>query len=224
MAVAALVLGIVGLVFCLFPWWGIISGVLAAIFGIVTLIKQKNQEEKKGKGMAIAGLVTGIIAVIISVIVTIGAISALKYLEGASNELLNGVDKQIDIKSSYAIGETFEVDGYKVTVSEVKDYVSDDEYTQPKSGYKYIKAKIDVENTGKESKYVSSYDFSCYADNTAVSEAYVSEDDEFSGSTVSTGNKALGYMYYEVPENANSIKLEYEYDIFDNIKAVFVLK
>lgn len=61
MATAALVLGIVGLFFG-FMFIGIIPSILAVIFAIIVLRKKKN-------GMAIAGMVCGIIGILISVIV-----------------------------------------------------------------------------------------------------------------------------------------------------------
>jgi O-antigen ligase len=61
--VAALVLGIVGLfiVFC---------SILAIIFGAIGISKA-NKDPRYGKGMAIAGLVLGIIAVVITLILVV---------------------------------------------------------------------------------------------------------------------------------------------------------
>lgn len=64
MAIASLVLGIVGLFF--FPF---IPSILAIIFGVIS-IGQINRSNGvlKGKGMAVAGLVMGIIAVVLSIL------------------------------------------------------------------------------------------------------------------------------------------------------------
>ncbi|MEH7224108.1 DUF4190 domain-containing protein [Bacillus sp. JJ1566] len=74
MAVAALVLGIIGLFFAWIPFLGYVMPVLAIIFGVI----ERNNEEKKG--MAIAGLILGIISLVIFklgfwVLVMIGAIA-----------------------------------------------------------------------------------------------------------------------------------------------------
>ena len=66
MAVAGLVLGIVGIVFTFIPGINLI-GIIAAIIGIIlSAIAMKQQPEKKG--MAVAGLVLSIIALVIWVI------------------------------------------------------------------------------------------------------------------------------------------------------------
>ncbi|MEV6301368.1 flagellar basal body-associated FliL family protein [Actinoplanes sp. NPDC051861] len=75
MAVAALVLGIVGVLggWCTFA----VPCVLAIIFGCVGL-SQTRDGTRSGRGMAIAGLVLGLVpAVIIAVIMIVGGIGAL---------------------------------------------------------------------------------------------------------------------------------------------------
>jgi len=72
MAIAALVCGIIGLVFC--P----IFGVLGIIFGIVALVKANNQpEEYGGKGMAIGGLCVGGASVLLIPVIIAVALPAL---------------------------------------------------------------------------------------------------------------------------------------------------
>ena len=62
MAIASMVLSLVGIIPC---FWALqIPGLLGVIFGFVGL-KQTKDNARKGRGMAIAGLVIGIILVII---------------------------------------------------------------------------------------------------------------------------------------------------------------
>jgi|SRR5580765_5510189 len=72
MAVASMVLGIVGLILG-FLW--VIPPILAVIFGGVG-IRQTNTGLKSGKGMAIAGLTTGLIGLAFWGIVILAAIGA----------------------------------------------------------------------------------------------------------------------------------------------------
>ena len=84
LAIASLVLGIVGLFF-----FGLILGPLAIVFGIISLNKVKKQPKVyAGKGMAIAGIVIGAIALVWS-IVWLGVISAsiLAYIRSALSSL-----------------------------------------------------------------------------------------------------------------------------------------
>ncbi|MEH7387299.1 DUF4190 domain-containing protein [Bacillus sp. JJ1521] len=59
MAVAALVLGIIGLFFAWIPLLGYVMPVLAIIFGVI----ERNNEEKRA--MALSGLILGIISLVI---------------------------------------------------------------------------------------------------------------------------------------------------------------
>ena len=69
--VAALVLGIVGIVLCWFPVLGLLLGVAAIVFAILGRKRAGRQEATNG-GMAIAGLVLGILTTIVGVVVLAG--------------------------------------------------------------------------------------------------------------------------------------------------------
>lgn len=75
LAVAALVLGIVSLVFSGVPllnFMMIVVAILAIVFGIISLVKiSRDKLLLKGKGLAITGLVTGSLALIFSIITSI---------------------------------------------------------------------------------------------------------------------------------------------------------
>jgi hypothetical protein len=64
--VAALVLGIVGVVAC----WFVVPSLLAVIFGAVALNQMKHQPVAySGRGLAIAGLVLGLVGLVLFVLV-----------------------------------------------------------------------------------------------------------------------------------------------------------
>jgi hypothetical protein len=68
-SVAALVLGIVGIVGAWIPflnWVSVILGILALIFGIIAV-----KTKRDGKGQALAGLILGAITIAIFLIITI---------------------------------------------------------------------------------------------------------------------------------------------------------
>lgn len=75
LAIASLVLGILGLVTSFFLFGGVL-GLIAVILGIVALSKIK-KGEADGKGMAIGGLVTGAIAILIALVIAIAVGSFL---------------------------------------------------------------------------------------------------------------------------------------------------
>jgi len=65
--VTALVLGIVGVFLCWIPIFGLILPILAIVFGGIGIFLQS------GRGMAIAGLVVGVITLIINIIIMVVA-------------------------------------------------------------------------------------------------------------------------------------------------------
>lgn len=76
LAIASMVLGIVALVFsCCLPWVTFICALLAVIFGGVSLAKKMG-----GKGMAIAGLVCGIIGCVPATIMIVSGAAILSSL------------------------------------------------------------------------------------------------------------------------------------------------
>lgn len=88
-AIAALVLGIVAIVFsCCCTYIGIICGVLAVIFGILEI--KKNGE---GKGMAIAGTICGGIGAVIGLVTTI---FNFINISNGENELYNTLMSQLE--------------------------------------------------------------------------------------------------------------------------------
>jgi hypothetical protein len=75
-SVTALVTGVVGLVFCWVPGLNLTLGVVATVFGALA-VRNERRGLTGGKGMAIAGLVTGIITVVIAGTLLIVAATAV---------------------------------------------------------------------------------------------------------------------------------------------------
>ncbi|MDF7640825.1 DUF5067 domain-containing protein [Bifidobacterium sp. ESL0784] len=74
MALAALILGIVAIVMFWIPIVGIICGIAALVIGIMSMRKIK-ANRLPGKGMSVAGLVTGIIGIVLSLVMFIASFS-----------------------------------------------------------------------------------------------------------------------------------------------------
>ena len=123
----------------------------------------------------------------------------------------------------YKVGETLETGKVKITFQSAEDYTSDNMFIEPDEGNKYIRAYFVVENTGNTDTLVSSYDFDCYADDSAADTPLLT-DKMLSSTTLSPGRKAEGYVYYEVPQNAQKIEIEYETSYWTQKKVIFVVK
>ena len=98
-AVTALVLGILGLLLAFIPFLGVILGILlglvAVIFGAVGLGRSKDPY-RGGKGMAIAGIVLGVLAIIVALAqgALLGAIGVAVNEE--SPEIIEEFQEQIE--------------------------------------------------------------------------------------------------------------------------------
>jgi ABC-type phosphate transport system permease subunit len=91
MAVAALVLGIVSLVFCFIPGLNFVA-LIVGIVGIVlgALARKKLKEQNQPSGMATGGLVMSIIGTILGAILWIACVACI----GGTGAVLNEVQKE----------------------------------------------------------------------------------------------------------------------------------
>lgn len=127
-------------------------------------------------------------------------------------------DEPVKVK----VGETLTTNTLKITYKSSADDKGA-QYFPAASGNKIIKLTFEIENISSTDQIVSVYDFKCYSDDVASS-AYYYGDDGLSTTTLSAGRKATGSVYFEVPQNANSIDVEYETNYWSGNKAIFVVK
>lgn len=207
LAIASLVLGILAIVNSFIPFLNVVSyifAILAVIFGIIGIVK------KTGRGMAIAGLVMGILSFIIATSINN---STSKVINEAVQETNSGY-KDVNGKTKFLLNESFINSKEKITMIESNtDFRDYSPYATIKPGYKVIMAKFEIENvttSNDDEIYVSGYDFHAYADGEAV-ESFYSANDTYKdiSATLSKGKKTSGYVFYEVPENASEITIEY---------------
>lgn len=127
-------------------------------------------------------------------------------------------DEPVKVK----VGETLTTNTLKITYNSSADDKGA-EYFPAASGNKIIKLTFEIENISSTDQIVSVYDFKCYSDDVASS-AYYYGDNGLSTTTLSSGRKATGNVYFEVPQNANLIDVEYETNYWSGNKAIFVVK
>lgn len=127
-------------------------------------------------------------------------------------------DEPVKVK----VGETLTTNTLKITYKSSADDKGA-EYFPAASGNKIIKLTFEIENISSTDQIVSVYDFKCYSDDVASS-AYYYGDNGLSTTTLSSGRKATGNVYFEVPQNATSIDVEYETNYWSGNKAIFVVK
>lgn len=128
--------------------------------------------------------------------------------------------EQEDVKTVYHVGDILKDGDMQIVYMSSGEHTTDNEFLQPAEGNKYIYIQLAFENTSADTDLaVSSFSFECYADG-YNSEAYYGEDDTLS-STLSPGRSASGYLYFEVPEDAENIEIEYETNFFTEKKVTF---
>ena len=126
-------------------------------------------------------------------------------------------------KTKVNVGEEVSTNNTKITFVSANDYTNFNDYTTPKSGNKVIRVEFSFENTSTSDIYLNGLD--CYADGEKC-ENYYSADDYKSPTLegLSSGKKAKAIVYYEVPENAESIIIEYETSAWTSDKIEFIVK
>lgn len=149
-------------------------------------------------------------------------------LENEDNERIENVEENKNDDSKIKKGECFENSGLKINIDDTDENFTDyeDEYglNIPEDGMKYAMASFTFENQGKSDKYVSIYDFNCYADNISCDQVYTLDDSDFINTNLSSGRKVSFKTYYSVPKNAKEIELEYETNILTGEKVIIKIK
>jgi len=105
-AIASLAFG------CLFfiPLLGAISGIIALVLGIVALVKiSHNKDTLKGQGLAISGIVLGIVSIIIVPIIALLAAIAIPNLQRIRGAALNDAFAKASVNNIAAAIEYYAV-------------------------------------------------------------------------------------------------------------------
>lgn len=105
----------------------------------------------------------------------------------------------------YGVGDTVNLGDAEVTFTNVY-YTEPDEYVEAENGA-VLSIDFEATNTGDESLYIGSEEFTISVDGTQYSEYF--GIDGFMNENISSGNKITGTINYDVPES-DSYKIVYE--------------
>jgi predicted nucleic acid-binding Zn ribbon protein len=123
------------------------------------------------------------------------------------------------VKINFVPGDSVYDGKLKITYVSAEEWNGYNQYFGPKDGNKIIRLKFDFVNEGDTDTYINSFD--CYADNKAT-ESYYSGDESLPLlEMLSAGRTTSGYVYFEIPENAENIEVEYEVNAWSDKKAIF---
>ena len=171
--------------------------------------------------------IIGGIAICAFILILIGSLANV-FEEDTSNIVSEENASRVVIdenkNKNLKVGDTLDANGLKITLNEAADWNGNhSRYSQPKNGYKYIRVYFIIKNTNSSDRYLSSYDFTFYADD-AKMEEYIWGDNTLESGKISNGRNIQGYVYFEVPKNAQKIEIEYETDWWTDEKACFKVK
>lgn len=241
LGITSMVLGIISILTACIAF-GIVPGIIGLILAIIALC----QKDRK-HGTAIAGLTCSIIGIIIFAIMALfvnGVSDSNKESTGnkasvsATVESSNTVSEitpetkieEAEVQSNTVIspGYTFDADGLQVTINDFDlnftDYEDEYGWNTPADGMKYIMIDVSYQNNSKDDKYVSIYDFQCYADNTDCEQNYSVVENSSLNANISSGRNTSYKIAFVVPQDAQSIELEYETSIWTGHKEVIKLQ
>ena len=122
------------------------------------------------------------------------------------------------------MGEVVETSDFRISFLSAEEYVSDNQFIQPKEGCAYYKMEFEFENISDSDKSVSSMiGWNCYADSYKADQTWIGDDNGLDAS-LSAGKKTKGAVFFEIPKDAQSVELEYETNFWTEDKLIFVVK
>ena len=120
-------------------------------------------------------------------------------------------------------GETLNANDLKITYDSAEKWTSDNMFIQPADGKQFIRLHLSIANDTKSDQYIGAANFECYADGVKCKMQYLG-DDALSFDSISPGRKVSGYVYFEVPVDADIIEVEYDMSVLTNKKAYFIVQ
>ncbi|WP_234430822.1 DUF4190 domain-containing protein [Streptomyces sp. NRRL F-4489] len=156
MGIAALVLGLVGIVLGLFVvlfWIAWLPALLAVIFGGVAL-SQVKKGVAANKAMAVSGLVLGVLGLLLAMATGVVAVVAVKKVADRAHAKVERERESAEAAEKarhLAFGEPYTFDnGLKVTVAKPEPFVPDEFANGHAKGNKAVQITVTVVNTGPE--------------------------------------------------------------------------
>ena len=212
MAITSLVLGILAFI-CGWFFMGVVFGIAAVIFGIIGLKKPG------GKGLSIAGIVTGGLGLLSGLLFTVlGGIFLLgnaTFLSEYSNEINQAVEQELGERTSdqteWGVGETAQFGDFDVRVTNVeRDFTPDNEFLGASEGNELVAVAIQTRNSTEDAAYIGSFEFTLVANGLGKTPTFATKSPAFESGDLQPGATTAGNIVFEVPAGATDLTLQYE--------------
>lgn len=153
-----------------------------------------------------------------------------KKVENSKNEAnanVSETNKEDEIKegkTTFYVGETAELKGVQVTMTNFEESTGKD-YVNPTDGNVFVLAEFEiVNNTDSEISISSMLSFEAYADDYSLNyslSAAMMKDGQLDG-TIAAGKKMKGWIGWEVPEDYQNVEIHFTDNVWSNNKFVFL--
>lgn len=188
----------------------------------------ENRNEKPKKKGSCLKIILIVLAALMVLIVLIGIIGGGEDKPVAEKtgvmEQESEQTAEEESSNSFSVGDIVETDYMRITFVSADQYIEENEFMQPKEGYEYWRFEFNFENISDTDQTVSSMmDWECYADNQNADQTWL-VDDSGLDATLSPGRTTQGAVYFEIPEDAESIEIEYSVNLWTDERVVFVVK
>lgn len=191
-----------------------------------------NCRKKQG---SMIGNIVAIVVIIFFVVSTFGgkgkdkatdstpkAVSTTSNAEQESSAVESKSENR-DVDNTFAVGDIVETSDLRISFLSAGQWESGNEFISPKEGNVFYRFEFEFENISNSDQTISSMmSWNCYADDYSMTQSWAADD--ILDATISPGKKAKGAVYYEVPEDAESIVIEYETNFWTENKVIFVVK
>lgn len=188
----------------------------------------ENRNEKPKKKGSCLKIILIVLAALMVLIVLIGIIGGEEDKPVAEKtgvmEQESEQTAEEESSNSFSVGDIVETDYMRITFVSADQYIEENEFMQPKEGYEYWRFEFNFENISDTDQTVSSMmDWECYADNQNADQTWLVDDNGLDA-TLSPGRTTQGAVYFEIPEDAESIEIEYSVNLWTDERVVFVVK
>ena len=158
-AVAGLVCSLCGLITCGF------TSLIGLVLSIIGLSKSKNNNGN-GKGLAIGGIISGVIILIINIIIiTIFTLAMTGIVSDTTKTAKRIIEDSNERVSTYTFGKTLTFRNLKIKLGKDYQILTVDKTTSPYYGKQYIKMPIYIENIGKENNRLNMFYYTFSSEN-----------------------------------------------------------
>lgn len=214
LGIAALVLGLVALPFTLTgltAWLSIVLGLIAVPLALAGL-GRVSRRQASNRGVTIAGLVLGLVAIALGITSTVVTVQALdEALSGPTATVVGGQQTaggSAEVSGPIALGTTVDVDGLAVTVTEI--------VARTDVGKRLTCAEVSYANAGDGVADRSPMDWSARnPQGASVSSWLYTNDDALDSGELARGGSDSGIVCFDVPRDEVAV-IEYKANMFND--------